>query len=79
MKRTSIKIIGWYGTIAIIAAYALVSFNLIQNASFIYQLLNLTGATGIIIVSWVKKAYQPAVLNIVWSIIAIIAIVKIAF
>ena len=35
-----------------------------------------TGAIGIIIVSFKKKAYQPAALNVVWLVIAAIAIIK---
>jgi hypothetical protein len=74
-----IEIFGWYGTIAIVLAYALISFSILQSTDIIYQLLNGTGALGIILVSFYKKAYQPGVLNIVWAIIAIIAIANIVF
>ncbi|HUW24787.1 MAG TPA: hypothetical protein VMW04_04140 [Patescibacteria group bacterium] len=77
MKKKAIDVFGWYGTIAIIAAYALVSFSLLQSNSFLYQLLNLTGALGIVTVSLYKKTYQPGVLNIVWTVIALVAILKI--
>ena len=78
MKDKSIinEIIGWYGTIAIIVAFALISFNLLPVNSIIYQILNGTGAIGIVYISFKKKAYQPGVLNIIWAIIAIIAIVR---
>ena len=69
--------IGWYGTIAIIGAYALLSFNVINSDSMTYQLLNATGAVGIVVISLKKKAYQPGVLNIVWAIIAMIAMIAI--
>ena len=74
-----IEIFGWYGTVAILGAYALSSFDYIESSSFIYQILNLTGAFGIIFVSYSKKAYQPAVLNAIWAVIAAIALVKISF
>ncbi|OGK13517.1 hypothetical protein A3A93_00310 [Candidatus Roizmanbacteria bacterium RIFCSPLOWO2_01_FULL_38_12] len=77
MKQRVIEIIGWYGTIAIVGAYALVSFSFIQSNSILYQLLNLTGAIGIALISLYKKAYQPGVLNIIWTIIALVAIIKI--
>lgn len=76
-KKIIDEIIGWYGTIAIIIAFALVSFEILSANNIIYQILNLSGATGIVYISFKKKAYQPGVLNIVWSIIAIIAIIKI--
>lgn len=77
--KTFIEIYGWYGAIAIIAAYALVSFSLIQPTSFTYQSLNVTGALGIAIVSFYKKAYQPGILNTIWAIIAVVAITKMLF
>jgi hypothetical protein len=74
-----IEIFGWYGTIAIITAYALVSFLILQPTNIWYQLLNGTGALGIVLVAFHKKDYQPGVLNIIWTIIAVIAILKIFF
>jgi hypothetical protein len=70
------EIFGWYGTFAIILAYALVSFGYLSSSSLIYQLLNCTGALGIVYISFKKKAYQPGVLNIIWLIIALVAIIK---
>ncbi len=77
MKAKIIQIIGWYGVIAIIGAYALVSFSLLQPTDAWYQILNGTGAIGIVIVSLYKRAYQPAVLNTVWTVIAFIALLQI--
>ena len=71
-----LELFGWYGMIAIIGAYALVSFSLMQSDSVYYQLLNLTGATGVAIISFSKKAYQPAALNLIWTIIAALALAK---
>lgn len=79
MKAKSIEILGWYGTAAIIGAYALSSFGFLKTTDLIYQLLNLTGAVGIVLISFHKKAYQPGVLNIIWTLIALLAIVKIIF
>ena len=72
------EIIGWYGTIAIVTAFGLVSFEILQPGNLIYQILNGTGALGIVYISFKKKAYQPGVLNIIWAIIAGIAIVKVS-
>lgn len=72
-----IELFGWYGAIAIVTAYALVSFSIIQPTDLIYQSLNATGALGILLVSFYKKAYQPGILNVVWATIAILAIVRI--
>ena len=77
MRKLVTEIVGWYGTAAIVGAYALTSFGLLSPSSLWYQLLNATGAAGIIAISLSKKVYQPAVLNIIWTLIALLAIFKI--
>ena len=73
------EIFGWYGAIAILGAYALVSFSLIASDGLIFQLLNLTGALGLLAIGYYKKVYQSVILNIIWSIIGIVAIANIIF
>jgi hypothetical protein len=75
--RILIEIIGWYGALAILLAYTLVSFEIIHSQSIEYQMLNFTGALGIFAVSFQKKVYQAATLNIVWALIALIALISI--
>lgn len=77
MKAAIIEIVGWYGVCAIIVGYFFVSYSLLSPTSILYQLLNLSGACGIVISSLQKRDYQPAVLNMVWMLIALFAIVKI--
>lgn len=76
MKKKLAELAGWYGTAAIVAAYALVSFEIISAAESLYQVLNLTGAIGIIIIAAVKGVMQSVVLNIFWAAIAIAALVR---
>jgi hypothetical protein len=70
------EIVGWYGLIAIILAYALVSYNFLLSSGMTYQMLNITGAIGIIWISYKKKVYQSVTLNIIWAIIGLIAIIR---
>ncbi len=79
MKNTITETLGWYGTLAIIVAYILVSFDYLSSGNIWFQILNGTGAVGIIIVSLHKRVYQPAVLNTIWAVIALVAIVKVLF
>jgi hypothetical protein len=72
--RPLIELLGWYGAAAILAAYVLVSFAVLQPDGLTYQLLNGTGAVGIVIVSLHKRNYQPAALNAVWAVVAVVAI-----
>ena len=73
------ELVGWYGTVALIGAYALVSFGILNADGLIYQLLNLTSALGIVYISFRKHTYQPGVLNIIWAVIALLALWQITF
>ncbi len=77
MKNTITEILGWYGVVAIFGAYALLSFNFVTSNSILFQTLNLTGAIGIVLDALNDKNIQPAVLNTIWAIIAIVSLVKI--
>jgi hypothetical protein len=76
VKHKAENYFGWYGVLAILAAYLLVSFNVVVSKSLGYQVLNLTGALGIIVEATSKKDTQPVILNIVWATIAILAILQ---
>ena len=76
IKRFS-QFIGWYGVAAIIAAYILISFEIASAKSLIFQLLNFTGALGIIIETYYKRDYQPLVINIFWLLFALVALMRI--
>ena len=72
-----IDILGWVGSIEVVAAYALNSSQRIKSDSLTFQLLNLTGAVFLIINSIYKQAYPFTFINSVWTVIAIVAIIGI--
>ena len=76
-KQLAIDIAGWYGAAAIVGAYFLNSFGFVHANSLAYQALNLTGAVGIIIEASSKKDWPSMALNIVWILIALVALVRI--
>ena len=76
MKNKITETIGWYGVMAILAAYILINFSILKPTSIWYLMLNATGAIGIMIDAFQDKNYQPVVLNIIWLAIALIAITK---
>lgn len=69
--------IGWFGAIATLTAYFLVSFEIVSPKDLRYQILNLTGAIGLGIICYYKKTYQPMTVNIIWGFIALLAIMSI--
>ena len=68
---------GWYGMLALIVAYFLVSFGWIDGQGLISQIINLTGGVGLLIVAASKGVLQSVILNFFWAIIGVIAIARI--
>jgi hypothetical protein len=52
------------------------SFNVLSAKTYAYQLLNLTGAIGLAIVAFSHKDKQPAILNIVWALVAVVVLIQ---
>jgi hypothetical protein len=73
-----IDIIGWIGSIEILAAFGLNSFQKIKSNSLTFQLLNLTGGIFLIINSIAHEAYPFTFINSVWVVISITALIKMA-
>jgi len=71
-------ICGWIGAASLIGAYLLISFDVISAQTFLYQILNIIGGAGLLVLGIVRKAYPSAVTNIVWIIIGIVAIAGLA-
>jgi len=73
-KKLATEIVGWYGVMAVLLAYALTAFAVIASASWAFVLLNLTGALALALMAYRKKDRQPMVLNVVWALIALVAL-----
>ena len=69
-----VNIIGWAGSVAVITAYFMISTNRTVGHSKIYQLLNLTGALCLMVNTAYYHAYPSALVNVVWSLIAVSAL-----
>lgn len=71
-----IDIIGWSGSVMVITAYGLNSYQKIKSDSFFFLLLNLVGGIFLIIYSVYYTAYANTFINVVWVLIAIPALIK---
>jgi len=67
--------LGWIGVILVLGAYALLSFGAI-NSSYAFQIPTLVGSLAVAIECWAKKDQQPAILNLIFSVIALLAIFR---
>jgi hypothetical protein len=71
-----VQIVGWVGAFLVVLAYFLVSYKKVQGDSRIYQWMNLIGAIGVGINASYQEAWPSFAIQIVWGIIAIIALIK---
>ncbi len=72
-----IDVLGWIGSIEVIAAYGLNSYQKIKSDSVLFQVLNLTGGVFLIINTVYYGAYPSTFINVVWVLIAIPALIGI--
>jgi len=72
-----LDIIGWIGSITVILAYLLLSVDKIKPG-FLYQTMNLLGAIMIAIGVFPRGAWHSFTLQIVYVIIAIVALIRLA-
>ena len=70
-----LELYGAYGVAAILLAFFLNRYQMIEPG-MLYQFLNCTGSLGIILISLRKKAWAPAILNMVWGLIAFSAMIR---
>ncbi len=66
-----INILGWIGSVLVIGAYGLNSYQKINSSSVAFQLTNLIGGILLIINSVYKEAFPFTFINSVWVVIAI--------
>ena len=69
-------IIGWAGMVLVLAAYLLLSLGKIKNG-YIYQFLNLAAGVLMAIGLYPKNAWFSFTLQVIWAIVAIVAIIRI--
>ncbi|MFN4946023.1 MAG: CBU_0592 family membrane protein [Chryseotalea sp.] len=71
-----LEVIGWLGSLQVVIAYGLNSYQKLKSDSYIFLLLNLFGGLFLIVYTFYKDAYASMFLNIVWVIIALPALIK---
>lgn len=72
-----INVLGWIGSIAVLAAYGLNSYQKMRSDSIAFYTLNIVGGILLIIYSTYKGAFANTFINVVWVIVAIPALLKV--
>jgi len=70
-RKVLIEALGWFGLIAVLAAYALISAGAFTAADPAYHLVNLAGAGALAVTVWRKRTWPLVVLNLVWAAVSI--------
>lgn len=70
------EVLGWVGSILLIIAYGLNSYQKIKSNSPIFYCLNIIAGIMLIIYSNYKEAYPNTFINVVWVIIAVPALIR---
>jgi hypothetical protein len=71
-----IEVLGWTGSVMILAAYGLNSYQRISSDSWAFLALNSVGGIFLIVYTVHKGAYANTFINIAWVLIAIPALLR---
>lgn len=72
-----IEIGGWIGTASVLLAYGLVSMRRLEGDSVVYQILNVIGATLVLINSFYHGAMPSVTINVFWIAIGLFALSRV--
>ena len=72
----SIEITGWVGTVLIVGAYFLNINGKIKSTSPVYIMANLAGGILFSIYTYAHRTWPNMVANIIWVVIAVMALLK---
>ncbi len=65
--QIAIEVIGWLAAAIILASYVLLSLGRIEARGYLYQWMNVIGASGFVLNSGYNGALPSAGLNVVWA------------
>jgi hypothetical protein len=71
-----IDIIGWIGSVMVVMAYGLNIYKKLASDTVVYFLLNIAGSGCLIANTLYHRAIPSAVVNAIWVLIALVALLK---
>jgi hypothetical protein len=76
LARLIFDSLGWIGAVAVMLPYTLAMFGRMKPTSVAYKVWNLVGSLLLILNTGYHRAYPSAVVNVVWSAIAIVSLIR---
>ena len=77
MFNIGIEIIGWAAAAIILASYVLLSLGRIDARGYLYQWMNVIGASGFVLNSGYNGALPSAGLNVVWAAMGVFTLLSV--
>jgi hypothetical protein len=74
----AVEAAGWVGAALILGGYLLLSIGKVTGQSPLYQAMNVAGAGGFIVNGWWHGAIPSAVLNVIWMLIGVVTLWRVA-
>lgn len=75
-RKVILEVVGWVGAASSLCAFSLNSLNIISSQSISYLALNVVGCFFLIMYAFSKKAHASWVLNSIWLLITLVALMK---
>ena len=72
----AVEVVGWAGALLILLGYIMVTTGRLTGRSPAFQWMNLLGAAGFIVNGWWHGALPSTVLNVIWLLIAAVALCR---
>ncbi len=76
MQTSHQDIIGWFGAVLVVCAYALLTLTHLTQTSIIYNLMNLIGGLFLGYRVWVDRNYSNVFLEVIFVGIALYALLR---
>lgn len=75
-QKVFIEWLDWVGVIFVVGAYLSAVLGWVAATDWRYLGVNILGSAGIMYSSWKKKDRQPALLNLIWIVVAVIGLLR---
>ncbi|SNR90524.1 hypothetical protein SAMN05216276_1001123 [Streptosporangium subroseum] len=73
-----VNLLGWVGAGIMLYGYAMVSTSRMAGDGTPYQAINLAGSIALMINSAYHSAWPSTILNVVWGVIGVVSVVRMA-
>lgn len=71
-----INMAGWLGVVAYVTSYLLLSINVLKSNQYLFHLLNMVGAVGLIIDASFHQDPPNLAVNVIWLSIGVFVVTK---